>query len=161
MCIRDSIKAMKGFQQVTLEGQALSTLMNQHAKTRRWEGKPRSEVVREVAKEAGWEGAFVDIDAAYKDRSHVSHSGQLQPYPPGVKVKMPKVMVFIDGTWLYRNTFKLAESAGKPEYRIHFGKDIFLLLGETWEPFTRATLIGLAFWLVCLYLYRKKIFLRI
>lgn len=35
---------------------------------------------------------------------------------------MPKIMVFIDGTWLYRNTFKLAEAAGKPDYRIHFGK---------------------------------------
>lgn len=35
---------------------------------------------------------------------------------------MPKIMVFIDGTWLYRNTFKLAETAGKPDYRIHFGK---------------------------------------
>ena len=42
---------------------------------------------------------------------------------------MPKVMVFIDGTWLYRNTFKLAESAGKPEYRIHFGKLPTVLAG--------------------------------
>jgi hypothetical protein len=56
------VKSIKGFQQLTLEGQALSALMNQQAKTRRWEGKSRSDVVLELAKEAGYDGSFVDIE---------------------------------------------------------------------------------------------------
>lgn len=35
---------------------------------------------------------------------------------------MPKAMLFIDGSWLYSNTHKLAEWYGKPDYRVHFGK---------------------------------------
>lgn len=35
---------------------------------------------------------------------------------------MPKVMVFIDGTWLYYNKSKLADLAGKDEYQIDYGK---------------------------------------
>ncbi len=61
------VRSMKGFQQLTLDGHALSALMNQQVKTRRWAGKSRSEVVREVAKEAGYEGALLDVE----DTSHV------------------------------------------------------------------------------------------
>lgn len=35
---------------------------------------------------------------------------------------MPKAMIFIDGTWLYSNTPKLAETYGKPDYHVDFGK---------------------------------------
>jgi phage protein D len=56
------VKSIKGFQTLTLEGQALAALMNQQAKTRRWEGKSRSDVVREVSSENGYDGAFVDIE---------------------------------------------------------------------------------------------------
>lgn len=35
---------------------------------------------------------------------------------------MVKVMLFIDGTWLYSSSSKLAESCGKPGFRINFGK---------------------------------------
>jgi phage protein D len=56
------VKSMKGFQTLTLEGQALAALMNQQAKTRRWESKSRADVVRDVAKESGYDGAFVDIE---------------------------------------------------------------------------------------------------
>jgi predicted acyltransferase len=43
----------------------------------------------------------------------------------------------------------------------HFGENLFLMAGEIYEPMLRSTLIGLCFFLVCLYLYRHKIFLRI
>jgi len=56
------VKSMKGFQQLTLEGQALSVLMNQQQKTRHWTSKTRADVVREIAKEHGYEGAFADIE---------------------------------------------------------------------------------------------------
>lgn len=35
---------------------------------------------------------------------------------------MAKIMVFIDGTWLYYNTSKLSEAYGQPDFRIDFGK---------------------------------------
>ncbi len=48
-------------QTLTLEGQATSVLMNQQVKTRAWSDKARSDVVREIAAEHGFEGAFADI----------------------------------------------------------------------------------------------------
>ncbi len=35
---------------------------------------------------------------------------------------MAKAMIFIDGTWLYANTPKLAESYGRSDYHVDFGK---------------------------------------
>src|SRR5688500_4651600 len=35
---------------------------------------------------------------------------------------MAKVMLFIDGTWLYANTARLGETFGTSEYHIDFGK---------------------------------------
>jgi cold shock CspA family protein len=35
---------------------------------------------------------------------------------------MAKIMVFIDGTWLYYNTSKLSEAYGQQDFRIDFGK---------------------------------------
>jgi heparan-alpha-glucosaminide N-acetyltransferase len=43
----------------------------------------------------------------------------------------------------------------------HFGQDVFLMLGESWEPFVRSNLIGLVFWLICLWLYKQRVFLKI
>jgi len=43
---------------------------------------------------------------------------------------MAKVMLFIDGTWLYSNTGRLAESFGKPGFQIDFGKLPQTLAGE-------------------------------
>lgn len=55
------VKKLKGFQTLTLEGQATSVLMNQQVKTRAWSDKARSDVVREIAAEHGFEGEFADI----------------------------------------------------------------------------------------------------
>jgi predicted acyltransferase len=43
----------------------------------------------------------------------------------------------------------------------HLGSEIFLLAGELYQPMLQATLVGLVFWLVCLWMYRQKIFVRI
>jgi heparan-alpha-glucosaminide N-acetyltransferase len=45
--------------------------------------------------------------------------------------------------------------------RMYLGRDIFQILGESWEPLARSTIIGLAFWLICYWLYRRKMFLRV
>jgi heparan-alpha-glucosaminide N-acetyltransferase len=46
-------------------------------------------------------------------------------------------------------------------WRTHFGADIFKGLGDLNEPLLQATLVGLSFWLACLWMYRQKIFVRI
>lgn len=56
------VKKLKGFTTLTIEGQALSALMNREAKTRSWENVTRSEVARQVAEEHGYEGQFIDVD---------------------------------------------------------------------------------------------------
>lgn len=43
----------------------------------------------------------------------------------------------------------------------HFGSNLFLMLGELWEPMLKSCLIGLVFWFTCLWLYKQRVFLRI
>jgi predicted acyltransferase len=51
--------------------------------------------------------------------------------------------------------------------QIHFGQDVFTritaLLGleSAFVPMVQMTMIGLVFWLICLWMYRQKIFVRI
>jgi phage protein D len=56
------VKKLKGFQTLTIEGQSTSVLMNREAKTRSWSNKSRSDVVKEVAAEYGYEGAFLHVE---------------------------------------------------------------------------------------------------
>ena len=56
------LKKFKGFEVLNFEGQATSVLLNQHARTRSWKGKTRSDVVREIAAEHGYEGQFLDVE---------------------------------------------------------------------------------------------------
>ncbi|HPA81451.1 MAG TPA: contractile injection system protein, VgrG/Pvc8 family [Thermoanaerobaculales bacterium] len=56
------VKKLKGFQTLTIEGQATSVLMNREAKTRSWSNKSRSDVVKEIAAEYGYEGEFLDVE---------------------------------------------------------------------------------------------------
>lgn len=44
--------------------------------------------------------------------------------------------------------------------RKHLGPGVFLGLGPSWEPFARATLIGAVYWLACLWLFSRKLFIR-
>ena len=56
------VKKLKGFQTLTIEGQATSVLMNREAKTRAWTNKSRSDVAKEIAAEHGYEGEFADVE---------------------------------------------------------------------------------------------------
>ena len=56
------VKKLKGFQTLTMEGQATSVLLNRQARTRAWENKRRSDIAREIATEQGFEGEFLDIE---------------------------------------------------------------------------------------------------
>lgn len=43
----------------------------------------------------------------------------------------------------------------------HFGWDLFQHCGALYEPAVKATLVGLVFWVMCWWMYRQKIFIRI
>lgn len=43
----------------------------------------------------------------------------------------------------------------------YLGKEVFLIAGPYWEPVLRAIAIGLSFWLVCLWMWRNKFFVKI
>ena len=45
--------------------------------------------------------------------------------------------------------------------RMYLGRGIFQIFGESWEPTVRSTMIGIAFWLICYWLYRRKMFIRV
>jgi phage protein D len=70
------IKKIKGFTTLTVEGLATSVLMNQEAKTRSWEAKTRSDVVREIASEHGFEGLFVDIEETEETIDMINQSAE-------------------------------------------------------------------------------------
>lgn len=42
----------------------------------------------------------------------------------------------------------------------HFGGDLFQLFGTSWAPTVEATLVGLFYWTLLLWLYTKKVFIR-
>ncbi|MEO1337604.1 MAG: contractile injection system protein, VgrG/Pvc8 family, partial [Myxococcota bacterium] len=56
------VKKIKGFQRLTVEGHALSMLMNQAVKTRNWSNTSRSAVARSIAEENGYAGSAIDIE---------------------------------------------------------------------------------------------------
>jgi len=45
--------------------------------------------------------------------------------------------------------------------KTHLGSDIFNHYGELYAPTTQAVAVGLCFWLVCLWMYRQKFFVRV
>jgi predicted acyltransferase len=75
----------------------------------------------------------------------------------------PLVVVGMNSILIYCMSQILKKwTAGQLE--IHFGQDVFTLYGKipaAWQPTVQATLVGLVFWLVCYFLYRRKIFLAI
>ena len=56
------VKKLKGFTTLTVEAQALSSLMNRKARTRRWENVTRAAVAKKIAAEYGYSGSFADIE---------------------------------------------------------------------------------------------------
>ncbi|MEX0728529.1 MAG: DUF5009 domain-containing protein [Planctomycetaceae bacterium] len=45
--------------------------------------------------------------------------------------------------------------------KTHIGPDVFDTFGEVYEPMMQANLVGLVFWLICLWMYKQRIFVRI
>lgn len=49
----------------------------------------------------------------------------------------------------------------KETWQTHLGRDVFLIFGPNWEPTVSAIAVGMTFWLVCWWMYRRNIFIRI
>ncbi len=72
---------------------------------------------------------------------------------PLVVVGMNSIAIYAMGMLLKPWTAKTLQT--------HLGADLFQLLGSANSPALQATLTGLVFWLICLWMYRRRIFLRI
>ncbi len=75
----------------------------------------------------------------------------------------PLVVVGSNSIAIYCMSMTLKPFTAK-QWQIHFGQDVFTLwgaLGEAWAPCVQSCLVGTAFWAVCWYLYRNRIFIRI
>jgi predicted acyltransferase len=46
-------------------------------------------------------------------------------------------------------------------FRIHLGAGFFKFLGEPFEPLLQGAAVLLGYWLVLLWMYRRRIFLRV
>jgi predicted acyltransferase len=72
----------------------------------------------------------------------------------------PLIVVGVNSIAIYCMSM-LLKSWTKDTFYTHFGRDVFLAWGPLYEPMLRYTLIGLVFWLVCWWMYRQRIFIRI
>jgi predicted acyltransferase len=72
----------------------------------------------------------------------------------------PLVVVGVNSIAIYCMSMTLKGWAAGT-WRTHFGADVFKAWGDLNEPMLQATMVGLAFWLACLWMYRQKIFVRI
>jgi predicted acyltransferase len=72
----------------------------------------------------------------------------------------PLVVVGVNSLAIYCMSMLLKPWAAQT-LRIHFGPSVFAWLGPLYEPAVQAVLVGLFFWLACLWMYRQKIFMRI
>lgn len=57
------VRSVKGFETLSIEGRALSTLMDRQARTRSWRGMTRSEVAGAIAQEYGFDDFDIDDTA--------------------------------------------------------------------------------------------------
>ncbi|QDU43979.1 hypothetical protein Mal52_24570 [Symmachiella dynata] len=72
---------------------------------------------------------------------------------PAVVVGMNSIAIYIM-TWLFKGWIR-------ETYQTHLGQEIFNIFGEQYASLVEHMAILLAMWLICLWMYRRKIFLRI
>lgn len=73
---------------------------------------------------------------------------------------LPLVIVGMNSIAIYAMSMLLRPWTAKT-LQTHLGEDIFNVFGAVYAPFVQATAVGLVFWLVCGWMYRRNIFLRI
>ncbi|MHC4145253.1 MAG: acyltransferase family protein [Planctomycetota bacterium] len=72
----------------------------------------------------------------------------------------PLTVVGVNSIAMYCMSHQLKPWVGRT-LKMFLGRDVFQILGEGYAPMVQSTMIGLALWLVCYWLYRRKMFIRI
>jgi len=72
----------------------------------------------------------------------------------------PLVVVGSNSIAMYCMSHQLKPWVGRT-LRMYLGQDVFQMLGSNYEPIVQSIMIGLIFWLICFWLYRKKVFIRV
>lgn len=75
----------------------------------------------------------------------------------------PLIVVGMNSIAIYCMSMSLKPYVAR-QWQAHLGQDVFTFweaLDPAWAPVVQACLTGLTFWVVCWYMYRKKIFIRI
>lgn len=72
----------------------------------------------------------------------------------------PLTVVGLNSIAMYCMSHQLKPWVGST-LRMFLGQDVFHIFGAGYEPMVRSTMIGLVFWLICFWLYRRKMFIRI
>jgi heparan-alpha-glucosaminide N-acetyltransferase len=76
------------------------------------------------------------------------------------KWTFPLVVVGMNSIAIYMMSHTLKPWTTKT-LQTHLGENVFKMFGPANAPFVQYTMLGLVFWLVCYWMYRRKIFLRI
>lgn len=75
----------------------------------------------------------------------------------------PLIVVGMNSILMYCMSMTLKPGTAR-QLQKHFGENLFTLYGhvpQAWSPTVQATLVGLVFWLICFYCYRRRIFIAI
>ena len=72
----------------------------------------------------------------------------------------PLVVVGMNSIAMYM-MFQLLRPWTAKTLQIHLGEQVFEICGDVWAPAIQATMVGFCLWLICLWLYRQKFFIRV
>jgi predicted acyltransferase len=72
----------------------------------------------------------------------------------------PLVVVGMNSIAMYL-MFQLLRPWTAKTLQIHLGDNVFEFCGDVWAPAVQATMVGFCLWLICLWLYRQKFFIRV
>ena len=75
----------------------------------------------------------------------------------------PLVVVGTNSILIYCMSISLKAWTAE-QLQTHLGDEVFTFyqrIDSAWSPTIQAVMVGMAFWMICFYLYRNKIFLRI
>jgi predicted acyltransferase len=72
----------------------------------------------------------------------------------------PLLVVGMNSIAIYSMSMTLKPWVGRT-LQTHLGENVYKIFGPLNSPFVQSTMVGLVFWLVCYWMYRRKIFLRI
>lgn len=76
------------------------------------------------------------------------------------RLAFPLIIVGLNPITLYC-LFQLSTSFIRNQLQIHLGQDIFAIFGDLWIPMMKRAGVLLILWLIILWMYRRKVFLRL